>query len=50
MLLMIAVPNSEHFTSFAPSISRAKSYVTTLDRIVFSSPAISRSAASLQPM
>ena len=25
MLLMTAVPNSEHFTSFAPSMSRAKS-------------------------
>ena len=25
MLLMMAVPNSEHFTSLAPSISRARS-------------------------
>ena len=28
MFLIIASPNSEHFTSFAPSISRAKSYET----------------------
>lgn len=30
------VPNSEHFTSVAPSISLAKSYVTTFEAIVFS--------------
>ena len=28
--------NSEHLTSVAPSIRRAKSYVTTLEAIVFS--------------
>src|SRR5205814_6391794 len=50
MLWMTAVPNSEHFTSFAPSMSRAKSYVTTFCWMVFSIPAMIRSAASFHPM
>jgi len=35
IFLTIASPNSEHFTSVAPCVKRAKSYVTTLASIVF---------------
>ena len=35
---IISSANSLHFTSFAPSINRAKSYVTVLARMAFSSP------------
>src|SRR5262249_2248408 len=49
MFLMISLPNSEHFTSLAPSMRRAKSYVTTFDWMVFSRPATTRSAASVHP-
>ena len=45
-----AAPNSEHFTSFAPSICRAKSYVTVFAAITLSIAATIRSAASVQPM
>ena len=38
MFFTIASPNSEHLTSFAPSIKRAKSYVTTFALIEFSNP------------
>src|SRR5699024_2376837 len=44
-----ASPNSEHFTSVAPSIRRAKSYVTTFLDIVFSIAWLTRSAASCHP-
>src|ERR1700693_2543788 len=50
MLSMTAVPKAEHLTSFAPSMSRAKSYVTIFCAMVFSMPALMRSAASVQPM
>ena len=46
---MMAVPNSEHLTSCAPSIRRAKSYVTIRLPMAFSIPWIIRSAASSQP-
>src|SRR5699024_12085958 len=46
MFLMRSLPNSEHLTSRAPSIKRAKSYVTTLDAIVLSIDFVIKSAAS----
>lgn len=45
-----ALANSLHFTSFAPSMRRAKSYVTVLPPIAPSIPLMIRSAASVQPM
>ncbi len=49
-LRISASPNSLHFTSFAPSISRAKSYVTVFWPIVLSIALMIASAASTQPM
>jgi hypothetical protein len=48
--LIISLANSEHLISFAPSICRAKSYVTVLAPIVRSNPLMIRSAASCHPM
>src|SRR5579863_7140037 len=42
-------PNPEHETCVAPSIKRAKSYVTRFCRIDFSIDLIMTSAASVQP-
>src|ERR1017187_8666759 len=50
MWRMIASPKPLHFTSVAPSIWRAKSYVTVLAAIAPSMPLRTRSAASFQPM
>ena len=47
--LMIALPNSEHFSFVAPSIMRWKSYVTVLAPIAPSRPLMIKSAASPQP-
>src|SRR6185503_16227576 len=47
---IIALPNSEHLTCFAPVIRRAKSYVTTLSAIARSIERTMTSAASTQPM
>ena len=49
-LRISASPNSLHFTSFAPSIRRAKSYVTVFWPIVLSIAVMIASAASVQPM
>ena len=49
-LRISASPNSLHFTSFAPSIRRAKSYVTVFWPIVLSIAVMIASAASTQPM
>src|SRR5262245_1593709 len=46
MFLIISVANSLHFTFFAPSISRAKSYVTVLLPIVLPRHFVIMSAAS----
>jgi hypothetical protein len=43
MCLTISRANSLHLISFAPSISRAKSYVTVLAAIAFSIPWMIRS-------
>src|ERR1700756_919274 len=43
-------PNCEHLISVAPSIKRAKSYVTRLLVIAPLNPLRIRSAASVQPM
>src|SRR5262249_21595257 len=43
-------PNCEHLISVAPSINRAKSYVTRLLSIAPLKPLRIRSAASVQPM
>ena len=50
MLSIITCPNPEHDTCVAPSIRRAKSYVTFFDRIDFSIELMIRSAALVQPM
>lgn len=50
MRSMMAVPNSLVLTSVAPSMRRAKSYVTILSAIAASMPLTIRSAASSQPM
>src|SRR6266567_3997812 len=47
---IISPANSEHLISFAPSISRAKSYVTVLAAIARSKPFTIKAAASPQPM
>ena len=49
MFLTMASPNSEHFTSLAPCICRAKSYVTTFDIMVLFKPERIMSAASVHP-
>src|SRR5438270_13158328 len=48
--LIISPANSLHFTSFAPSINRAKSYVTVFAAIALSNPLRISSAASFHPM
>src|SRR5699024_10138156 len=48
-LLINSSANSEHLTSFAPSIKRAKSYVTTLEAIVLFIDSVIKSAASFHP-
>src|SRR6185312_16155614 len=50
MRSIIAWPKPEVDTCFAPSIRRAKSYVTTLSPIALSRLDVIRSAASRQPM
>lgn len=50
MAAMIASPNSLHLISVAPSIKRAKSYVTRLFAIAPSIPVMIKSAASVHPM
>src|SRR5512133_652689 len=47
---IILSPNTEHLISVAPSMSRAKSYVTRFEPMAPSMPLIIRSAASVQPM
>ena len=49
MFAMMAFPNSEHLTSLAPSIKRAKSYVTVLEAMAPVIPERSRLAASSHP-
>ena len=50
MCSMTLSPNCEHLISVAPSIKRAKSYVTRLLSIAPLNPLRIRSAASVQPM
>src|SRR5216684_2528820 len=47
---MIALPNSEHLSNFAPVIRRSKSYVTVLFAIVRPIPRIIASPASCHPI